>query len=104
MEKMITRLEELPWAEGPYPGSRVKIYPMIEGTPFFSVLLDLEPNGVLEEHEEPFNEITIVHKGEARIEGKVCPEGTYFFTPAGNLHGPFTTQEGCQFLIVKFTA
>jgi quercetin dioxygenase-like cupin family protein len=103
MEKMTTRLEDLPWLTGPYPGSRMKIYPMIEGTPFFGVLIDLEPGAVLEEHDEPFNEISIVFKGKALIEGKECPEGTYFFTPAGNRHGPFTTRDGCQFLVVKFT-
>ena len=103
MEKLMVSLGELEWGPGPYPGSRMKIYPMIEGTPFFSVLIDLDPEAVLEEHEEPFNEITIVYRGEALIEGKRCPEGTYFFTPAGNLHGPFTTKRGCQLLVVKFS-
>ncbi len=104
MKKLMTDLAELPWDAGPYPGSRMKVYPMIEGTPFLSVLIDLEPGAVLEEHEEPFNEISIVFKGEAMIEGRRCPEGTYFFTPAGNRHGPFTTKEGCQFLVVKFSS
>jgi quercetin dioxygenase-like cupin family protein len=103
MEKRMTKLEELDWQPGPYPGSRMKIYPMIEGTPFFGLIIDLDPGAVLEEHEEPFDEITLVFKGEALIEGKRCPEGTYFFTPAGNRHGPFTTKEGCQFVVVKFS-
>ena len=46
----------------------------------------------------------VVFKGEAVIEGRRCVEGTYFFTPEGNRHGPFTTQEGCRFLVVKFSA
>jgi quercetin dioxygenase-like cupin family protein len=103
MEKMMTLLEDLPWDVGPYPGSRMKIYPMIEGTPFFCGVIDLEPAAVLEEHEEPLNELSFVIKGDAIIEGKACPEGSYFYTPAGNKHGPFTTREGCQFLIVKFS-
>ena len=104
MEKRMAHLEDLSWEPGPYPGSRMKIYPMIEGTPFFSVLIELEPGAVLEEHEEPFNEITIVFKGEARIEGKPCPEGSYFFTPAGKVHGPFATREGCRLLVIKFVS
>jgi quercetin dioxygenase-like cupin family protein len=103
MEKMMALLEDLPWDAGPYPGSRMKIYPMIEGTPFFCGVIDLEPAAVLEEHDEPFNELSFVIKGDAIIEGKACPEGSYFYTPAGNKHGPFTTREGCQFLIVKFS-
>jgi len=103
MEKMTTVLEDLPWDAGPYPGSRMKIYPMIEGTPFFSVLIEIEPGAVLEEHDEPFNELSFVFKGEAIIEGRECPQGTYFYTPAGNQHGPFTTREGCQLLVVKFS-
>ena len=103
MEKMMALLEDLPWEVGPYPGSRIKIYPFIEGTPFFCGVLDLESGAVLEEHEENFNELSFVIKWDATIEGKECPEGSYFYTPAGNKHGPFTTREGCQFLIVKFS-
>lgn len=103
MEKLMASLEQLNWEPGPYPGSRMKIYPMIEGTPFFSVLIELEPGAVLEEHEEPFDELSFVFKGEAIIEGRKCPQGTYFYTPAGNTHGPFTTRQGCQLLVVKFS-
>ncbi len=103
MKRMTGKLEDLPWDDGPYPGSRMKVYPMIEGTPFFSVLIDLEPGGVLEEHDEFFNELLFVIKGDSIIEGKEFPEGSYYFTPAGTKHGPFTTREGCQFLVVKFT-
>ena len=103
MEKLMASLEQLNWEPGPYPGSRMKIYPMIEGTPFFSVLIEIDPGAVLEEHEEPFNELSFVFKGEAIIEGRECPQGTYFYTPAGNKHGPFTTREGCQLLVVKFS-
>ena len=70
-----------------------------------AILHDLSLRGlgaVLEEHEEPFNELSFVIKGDVIIEGKEWPEGSYFYTPAGQKHGPFTTREGCQFLIVKF--
>ena len=63
----------------------------------------IPPLITVSEHEEPFNELSFVIKGDAIIEGKECPEGSYFYTPAGNKHGPFTTREGCQFLIVKFS-
>jgi|GEM_PF-5115727 len=33
MDKMMTHWEDLPWDIEPYPGSRMKIYPMIQGTP-----------------------------------------------------------------------
>ncbi len=102
--KMIkTFLDTLPWQEGPYPGSRMKVYPMLEGTPFFCVLIDLEPGAVLEEHDEPFNEIGFVFEGTALVDGEACPKGSYFFTPAGSRHGPFSTREGCQFLVIKFS-
>ena len=70
---------------------------------FAGVDVVFTPGAVLEEHEENFNELSFVIKGDATIEGKECPEGSYFYTPAGNKHGPFTTREGCQFLIVKFS-
>ncbi len=98
MEKMMTLLEDLPWDVGPYPGSRMKIYPMIEGTPFFCGVIDLEPGAVLEEHEEPFNELSFVIKGDAMIEGRSVRKAPISTRRRATNTGPSRPERAVSFL------
>ena len=103
MNKILANVENLEWVDGPYPRSKMKVFPSEGESGTYSILLDLPPGGVLEQHVEPLNEVFYILRGSAKFNGKQFGEGTYYFTPAGETHGPFESDEGCQILVTKFS-
>jgi len=102
MEMILAHADDMEWVDGPYPKTTMKIFPSAPESGTYTILLRVPPGAVLQRHEEPLNEVFYILSGTVGIDGKPCREGTYLFTPAGAEHGPFTTEEGCLILVMKF--
>ncbi len=103
MESIFANLDELEWGDGPFPNVRMKVFPADPESGTYTILLDLSPGAVLEQHVEPLYEVSYVLKGTITVDGVKYKEGMYNFTPPGTTHGPFTSEDGCQLLVTKFS-
>ena len=75
MKKILENAENLEWVDGPYPRSKMKVFPSEGESGTYTILLKLPAGGVLEQHVEPLNEVFYILKGSARFDGKEFGEG-----------------------------
>jgi quercetin dioxygenase-like cupin family protein len=103
MESVFANLDDLEWGDGPFPNVRMKVFPAEPDSGTYTILMDLAPGAVLEQHEEPLYEVSYILRGTLTVDGEKYGEGTYNFTPPGTTHGPFESEDGCQLLVTKFS-
>ena len=70
MKRLVANARELDWVDGPYPKSKMKVFPSEMESGTYTILLDMPPGTTLERHDEPLNEVFYVLRGTVSIEGK----------------------------------
>ena len=81
--------EEVEWQPGPYPGVDLKILHQHAETGGVTVLRRFHAGATIPAHiHQKANETAYILSGEWEESGKVYAEGTCFFAPRGELHGP----------------
>jgi quercetin dioxygenase-like cupin family protein len=81
--------EEKPWQPGPYPGVELKILHKNEATGGVVVLRKFLAGQTIPAHTHPSaNEWAWILSGEWVESDVTYTEGTLFFAPKGDLHGP----------------
>lgn len=65
-----------------------------------TVILKLPPGFKMEGHTHIKNEQHFVLKGQYEIDNKIYGEGTYQFIHSDMTHGPFTSKDGAEVLVI----
>lgn len=82
------------------PGTRVRPLAGGHGAPVDVMLLEMEPGGVLPEHEHGGLEEIFLLRGSCRAQGRRLAAGDYHRAGRGSEHETTTTDEGCLMLVV----
>ena len=89
MFQYLALADDKPWQPGPYPGVKLKILHKNEATGGLVVLRKFEQGITVPDHvHAKANEHAFVLSGEWEESGVVYSEGTFFFAPRGERHGP----------------
>lgn len=81
--------EQVEWQPGPYPGVDLKILHQRADTGGVTVLRRFQSGVTIPAHtHQQANETAYILSGEWEESGEVYSEGTCFFAPRGELHGP----------------
>ena len=81
--------DDIDWQIGPYEGVELKILRKDETTGGVTVLRKFNAGTTVPTHIHPeANETAYVLSGEWEEGGKVYTEGTIFYAPRGDAHGP----------------
>lgn len=62
-------------------------------------LVRMAPKSSLPAHEHTYNEQCLILEGSVSGDGKTAHAGDFVFMPAGSVHDPLYSEEGCLFLI-----
>ncbi len=81
-----------------YRGTQVKI--LREDDEGRTVILKLPPGFRMEGHTHIHNEQHFILKGEYEMNGQTFTEGTYQLIHTDMTHGPFTSKNGAEVLII----
>ena len=80
---------EMTWRPGPYAGVDMLVLHKNEATKAVVVLRKFRSGVTIPAHTHPLsNEIAYVLSGEWEESGAIYRQGTLFFAPKGQLHGP----------------
>lgn len=89
MFQYATLAREKKWQSGPYDGVELLVLHKNEETGGMTVLRKFKAGTTIPAHIHPqTNEFAYVLSGEWVEEGIVYTEGSFFFAPRGELHGP----------------
>lgn len=89
MFQYITLGKDHDWQPGPYPGVELAILHKNEQTGGVVVLRKFYAGITVPEHVHPHaNEHAYILSGEWEEDGALYTEGTFFFAPKGQRHGP----------------
>jgi quercetin dioxygenase-like cupin family protein len=89
MFQYATLAKDHDWQPGPYPGVQLAILHKNDQTGSVTVLRKFAAGLVVPEHIHPLaNEHVYILSGQWEESGAVYTEGTFFFAPKGQLHGP----------------
>jgi quercetin dioxygenase-like cupin family protein len=98
-QPMKSAMEIVPADEGgfvqtPMPGIQIRY---LKGKNTF--LVRMAPKSNLPSHEHRYNEQCLMLEGSVRGDGKTAYAGDFVFMPAGSVHEPLYSEDGCLFLI-----
>ena len=89
MFQYVALAKDKTWQAGPYPGVELMLLHKDEQTGGVVVLRKFQPGVTIPAHIHPqANENAYILSGEWEESGVVYREGTFFFAPKGELHGP----------------
>ena len=89
MFQYLNHAEQKPWVPGPYPGVMLRILHKNEATGAVTVLRKFQAGVTVPAHIHPLaSEYVYVLSGQWEEEGQIHGEGSYFFAPKGQKHGP----------------
>ncbi|MBN2090472.1 cupin domain-containing protein [candidate division KSB1 bacterium] len=100
MKALSINYEGMEWTETPgYPtGTKIKLLREAGGARTF--LLKVPPGFDMEAHAHINSEQHFVLSGEYESEGQKFRKGTYRFIPSRMNHGPFTSKNGAEILVI----
>ncbi|HEX4489037.1 MAG TPA: cupin domain-containing protein [Terriglobales bacterium] len=90
----VVRADEAGFIQTPMPGIQIRY---LKGKNTF--LVKMAPKSHLPAHEHKFNEQCLMLEGSVSGDGQTAYAGDFVFMPAGSLHKPLYSEEGCLFLI-----
>jgi hypothetical protein len=90
----IVRANEAGFVQTPMPGVQIR-YLKDKST----FLIKMAPKSHLPAHEHKFNEQCLMLEGSVSGDGQTAYAGDFVYMPAGSLHQPLYSEEGCSFLI-----
>ena len=90
----IVRADNAGFQQTPMPGVQIRY---LKGKNTF--LVKMAPKSHLPGHEHKFNEQCLMLEGSIRGDGQTASAGDFVFMPAGSLHLPLYSEDGCLFLI-----
>lgn len=90
----IVPADEGGFVQTPMPGIQIRY---LKGKNTF--LVKMAPKSSLPSHEHKYNEQCLVLEGSVSGEGKTAYAGDFVFMPAGSVHAPLYSEDGCLFLI-----
>lgn len=82
------------FVQTPMPGVQIRY---LKGKNTF--LVRMAPKSSLPAHEHKYNEQCLMLEGSISGDGRTAYAGDFVFMPAGSLHNPLYSEEGCLFLI-----
>ena len=89
MFQYISLAKDKTWQPGPYPGVELMVLHKNEDTGGVTVLRKFESGVTVPAHSHPLaNEHAYVLAGEWEESGVTYTEGSFFFAPRGERHGP----------------
>lgn len=100
MKELSINYEDMKWSEAPgYPtGTAMKL--LREQGSAKTFLLKLSAGFDMEAHSHIAGEQHFVLKGEYESDGQKYGTGTYRFIPSHVSHGPFTSKNGAEILVI----
>jgi anti-sigma factor ChrR (cupin superfamily) len=90
----IVRADHAGFVPTPMPGIQIRY---LKGKSTF--LVRMAPQTHLPAHEHKYNEQCLMLEGSVSGDGQTAYAGDFVFMPAGSLHKPLYSEDGCLFLI-----
>ncbi len=93
-ESTVVRADDTAWEASPVPG--VQFRPLL-GTR--TLLVRMGPKTHYPAHHHPVAEQCLVLEGSVTSDGVTAYAGDYVYMPAGSMHKPLYSEQGCLFLL-----
>jgi quercetin dioxygenase-like cupin family protein len=88
------------WQPGPAEGVRYRVLQEDAERSTRTSLVRMAPGAVIPAHHHHVAEQVYFLEGDGRVAGEELGPGDYYRVPAGTVHEPSTTRQGCTFLVI----